>query len=161
MIDQLILKPASKKEVIAASADVVREKIQTGSFTLSDYALLKRAEAAIESMIGVGKLEAIRLYEQYSNKEQVKVDGVEFSYYITKPSLRYSDDEEYKAIEAEIEAVERTLAPLRENLLRRKESLDMAFKMAESGRRLIDDSGEVVPVVGILKKGSQVFKASY
>lgn len=160
MIDNLIIKPASKIEVKNAAFEAVKAKIQAGEFTLKDYATLKRAEAAIEEMLKAAKNEAIRLLEQYSSKEDVIVEGIKFSTYTTKPTLNYSEDSEYKAIEAEIRAVEKLLEPLAMKLSARKEVLDNAFKNA--GKFIMsDEDGVTVPVCSIAKKGVEVFKANY
>src|SRR5574343_316835 len=152
MIDQIILKPATKKEIEAAAYDFIRELVNSGDFDLAHYAKLKRAEIAVTAMLSQAKAKAVELVETYNKNEDVRIDGVLFSVYSTKPTLDYESDEEYKGIKADIEYFTNKLKD-------RKELLDSAFENAAKGRQILDNSGEIVTPPKVLKSGVTVLKA--
>ena len=153
MLDGLILKPASKKEIEAAAYDFIRELVNSGEFDLAHYAKLKRAEIAVAAMLLQAKKKAIELVEVYNKNEPVKFDGVLFSTYSQKPTLDYEDDMEYRTALHELEYYKAKVDE-------RKELLDQAFEAQLKGRQILDDSGEIVTPPKVKKQGSQILKAT-
>jgi len=161
--DKIVLRPASKKEIINNTIDHIRDLRETGEIDLQLFAKLKRAEQFVKTALAEIKEDVFNMVEdQFSSKEDAIIDGVKFSTYNTGDRIDLMSDDEYARISAEIINREhKYLRKLRQELQHREELLKDAHRMRDKKQNVLTDNGEIVKPPAIKTYGKNAIRVSY
>lgn len=134
------------KDSLNNNIQAITEGIENGEIdALQAHLYFKAVQNVAKQVVDNTLSDAIAEADNYGKDN--KKFGAEFSIKNSPDTLDYEQDEEYKR--------------LNEQLKERKKLLNDAHKASQDGRSIIDESGEVVPVVPVKKHGGQTISVSF
>ena len=136
-----------KEENILAKAQDIIQKVESGKLCPLEIHLIAKAYALMsKKIIEATKSLALDEASNYSKNDQ-NLYGAKFTPKNTADTYNFEDDQEYKS--------------LKEALKIREDELKDAYKSHQKGKSIVDQNGEIIPVVSLKKAGGMTLNVSF